>query len=605
MLKNPSQISNLSDSDSNVRSFLKVIDPRLRSKLHRVFKPYNPRFHILFDIYAGDIRVPVFLRRLVDIFRKEFPMSETDEDGVSISYPIESEFSKLLTYPGSIRLPLSFARHYVDDCRDQDFLRLLEANVKLVFSQSDMNYRGLISRDSSSGCPLFTNDLSQKIAHLRHVVDNLDIIKRVFKTDGVSISDREDIYKNLYILNVSTLQIRLQCDAWKEGKVKDREYISFTNLYFDKYLKSTTTNAGYNRGLANSRTRVVVAQPNVLNNLCSNLIEPYKQALYQRWPFTFKHRGGDDLVSKLSKFRYIQGCDVHQLDSNIPANLVWKLRDMYPFKPWVKSIIHDLIYCPWYVSDVDGSGKAYISESHAQKRFRTYKGNPSGIFDTSFFNNVLVSSTLYYELLRAGYLTCSYDVFLQGAGEVAACIMGDDLIIMSNIHNVRSIDFKNDILRFDLEERIRFLGHVFYRGKDNRLEWFFDPETFFRKRYIPEHQIGSKFRRLPYTGIKDAMSLHSKHPLFHKMLEVHNRLFREIFGREFMRVLQEYTDIEERNNVDLLNMNLDDISREVLLEPTKIYYKYDTSSVSKDVVDIICSRTPEDIFSKIIKEGLE
>lgn len=590
----------LIESKSEALNFKKIIPPANRRSLGRTFSDYN-KFKVIFDEYSISDTYQRYLTNLADILDKEIPVSEIDDGGILDQRAVNSDFSRLRTMPGSVRIPLSFNRPetFSNEVLNKNirFWNIADEFISCFFKEHT-GARGMISRDSSSGSPLFTNNLSLKHKHLSLISKNLDFLKRIYSNKDI---DRQLLYEKLMVCNVATTQIRLQNDAWKNGKVKERKRVTFAENYLSDPLSLQVRESKdmYSEMLARCRTRVVVAQPNILNNMLSTIFEGWREYVYKEYECTFKVRDPNAVCALFENHKYVIGVDIKEFDSNVPRDIYEGLISRFPVPEWVRNIIMDIILCPWFVSDADGKGTSLISESWLNGTYNTWKGNPSGIFMTSFINNLMAALFTYVEY-REELKGISVHSFLKHQGNVKCIICGDDAAHVSDTVNLIERNFRNEYVIFEKEDGLKLLGILYYRA-NNRIDWCLDILSFYSKTFVPERPIDNSMRRFPYYGIMERIQLYQRCPAFSKSYELQNELWFNTYKFDFDRSIK---DLGNKDAIRLANLgienSLSEQDIEILLDPNKIYYKFDIKDLNDQVVDELISRTDMATHERIL-----
>lgn len=502
------------ESNKEARRFISNIDPANRRSLGRKFLS-NDFFEVLPGVIAFDVKLRTALVELSERVAKAFPKSEIGDDGWGRG-PIVSDFSELKTLPGSVRVPLSF--DFKDDkIKLSPYEKKRAQEVVNAFTEYYFASPGLIAKDSSSGAPLFTQDQRVKQMHLSLLSKNMPYLYSLIGNERNF--QPEQALNDLKICFVSTTQIRTQCDVWKDGKVKDRPFLGFDAAFLSQSFLRKPVDMLKNGLLALKRTRKVVAKPGGMNNLLSQLFEGFKNAMYKLFPLTFKHRTPEEVIEKISKYRFVANIDISKFDANQSQSVYMEILDMLPLDEETKFIIRQMVLSPIFISDGDGKGTAWISERWDNKEYSTWCGQPSGIFFTTFWNNLLAT---FYTIMEYDEFLKDFSVkdILNHKAPIAFLISGDNAIHMSNIVNVAQRVFENKFVEFGLQEGVNFLGVIYYKEADT-IKYAHNLSTFFTKTFIPEKEFtDSKFRPFPGLGLLMREQVHSILPNFEEAKKI-------------------------------------------------------------------------------------
>lgn len=561
-------------------------------RLNRRFVP-EYKLQILPGLYSTDTHYRMFITNLVRRLREKEKPNEV-EFGLFKNIPNINNVEKLQTDPASIRVPLHFGRNRFKVPLTSDEDRLLRKVVSIL-TRSSKDNPGRITRDSSSGFPLFSNSLEVKQRHLEFIVQNLDVFMDTFKRRR-----RDKMLNEFKVINVADTQIRKQHDSWKEGKPKFRDIIPFDLAFFGEgrnLTRKEIEELSFNNGLATCRTRVVCAMPGVINNLLTGVFEGFKKYMFSEYEETFTHRGGNAIVNKLKSFSSFVGVDITAFDSNAPENVIVRIIEFLPLTDECKDLIFDLLYCPWYCSDADGFGTKMISQNPFDTNYKTFKGMPSGIFFTTFINCVQVFfyKLVEYSRFRAKGLDYSEDEIveiLKHRADIGFLIMSDDGIdCFKNdrvFNEIVQKGFKNRFVEFEQEREISFGGFQFYRKQDG-IGFCHNILSYFEHLYLPEKGLDSFYRKRPIEGMMLRREVYADHPQFNEYLKIESEAYFETFKSSLADDVMRWRVFDKRDNGDFL-FELEDLSdkeKELIASPNKIHYKIEEEEIRPEVLELI------------------
>lgn len=577
--------------------YAKTLARRIRElsdgkRLNRRFVP-EYKLQILPGLFSSDIHYKMFMDNLIRRLREKEQPNEV-ENGLFKNIPNVTNVDKLRTDPASIRVPLHFGRNRFTVPLSLEEDKLLKQVVNIL-TRSFKDNPGRITRDSSSGFPLFTNNLEVKQKHLEFIVENLDVFMDTFKR-----RQRDKMLSEFKVINVADTQIRKQHDSWKQGKPKFRDIIPFDVAFFGdgrNLTKDEIESLSITGGVATCRTRVVCAMPGVINNLLTGVFEGFKKYMFSEYEETFTHRGGENIVAKLKNFKNFVGVDITAFDSNAPENVIVRIIELLPLTDECKDLIFDLLYCPWYCSDADGFGTKMISQNPFDNDYRTFKGMPSGIFFTTFINCVQVFfyKLVEYSRFRTAGLSFSDEEIieiLKHRADIGFLIMSDDGIDCFKtdavFNEIIQKGFVNRFVDFEREEEISFGGFQFYK-KENGIGFCHNILSYFEHLYLPEKGLNSFYRRRPIEGMLLRREIYADHPLFNDYLKIEADAYYETFRSNLTDDIMRWKAFDQRDNGRFLFEieHLTNKEKELIASPNKIHYKIEEEEVRPEVLEII------------------
>lgn len=542
-----------------------------------------------------------FLSHLSESLRDKFPLSHI-ENGLFIGPPITTDFAELKTKAGSIR-PLPYPDHR--EAILTELPRDLKDNLRSLMSvryrsTNWINKNASVSNNSSSGAPFFRHSAADKIQHIRYVIDRFSRFKTLCEND-----DHEALFKEMGLLFVSNAQVRRQNDKWIEGSPKIRKYKDFVSSHMDSDTSTYSRDdllysyKGSPTGLASCRTRVVKAFAAPINYIMTGAIVNIRDGADHRYAFTYKHRGPDDILRKITRFGYFKGLDVSSFDSNVGYELAYEWCNNLPLQEWVKHQILKLFRAPFYTSENRLANGNPLDIS----TFKYWGGLPSGIFSTSMMGKDIMSAVILTGLSRLiGKLEEEkISNILDGNADIGFLNQGDDSVLMAKdkdfldewITSIQDVYF--DI---ELENGVAFLGNLVYRDlKTKELKVCNNLSSYFSGVYVPERSINTLLRPYAIFGMKERREIYKLHPLFEEARNIE----RELFKYHFM-VDQDF--IEEKHMKKPTNFGVQVLSSsdiEVLTNYNKLYYKFTESEINPAIVELFSSNLPEDMKDTIMK----
>lgn len=548
----------------------------------------NAHFEVLPGIFADDVRFRSFIKDLHSNLCKWSP-STIREDGF-YEYPaVSNEADKLRTYPGSIRFPLDFGRKRNSIKLKDEHKLILKRLVDIIFSHGT-EYTGFIKNNSNFGFPTFATDLEVKWKEILHVYSNIKLFKALHEQRPEGW--RKLAYDKLGLMMLSNTQIRLQQDNWINGKPKERTITTFEEQYLGE-SPNIKSKVMFNDFFATSRTRVVCAMPGLYNAILNTASARYKDGMFKSFPQTYITRGREDLLAKLSNFDKVMGVDVKSFDSNKPEDLILSRIDAYPLTDLGKLLIKDMYYCPWFVSDCDGKGSSFISGDPMCDQFDTWKGTPSGLWETSFGNNI--DATFLYLVEMSYYIPNIIDMIpeiLTHNADIGACIVGDDqLHLYRGKYNwvydeIKRNGYRNEYIDLEQEEGVTFLGMCASKDEDDHVHIENNIMSYFIKIACPEKGSGSFYRKYPISGILDRDSTYV-HSYLDKAKGLWSQLWRRHFGSSWPSFINQYSSVEA--------LNLSNYEQQFLANPDIIHYKLTEQDIDPEIFKQVYTVFPKDI----------
>lgn len=562
-------------------------------------------FEIFPGIHRDSIEYKSFLRALYERASGHFTGS-IDYDGLFKGYPaLPHEASHLRYMPGVGRPHLNFGRERNSIGISADLNDHVKLVVNVLLGQHTGKI-GRITRHSMSGFPFFSNDHKFKLRHLDLLSQNLSLFTELYKK-----RDMENLLNKLGVSFVSNTQIRLQTDRFIDEMPKDRPVTTFRSAYFgeEEFVKDERM---FDNFFGRCRTRVVCAMPGLINNMMSCVFEGFKDYMFSTYEKTFRHKGITDVQEKIDRYKHVIGSDIVSFDNKAPEDLINLIIDYMPLSDLGRQIVKDLLYGPYFCGDGSGVQDAHISEDWRNKEYSTWKGMPSGIFFTTVINCIQVVviktwefSRFYPELKTENGL----HRWLKHELNIASLIMSDDNQDLFNDdaiydYYLNQEGYQNMLIPVEVEKGVSFLGIRSYRDEDNVIRYCQSPVTYLVNQYIPEKKARSFYRPYPVLGLQLREAIFQTIPGFNNLKEIENQLWHDILGisrEQYIAIhAKEELSILERESAELHDkmLNLTDVEREVLVDPTKLHYKFSEEDVSPIVIGMIAERIPQDIFDR-------
>lgn len=580
-----------------------------RNSRRTMCRAFNSKdsMQILPGIYSISVEYKTFMKELFRELEINFKPSKVLPNGAFDNVPMGCNMSILRTFPGTVRLPLDYSLPSEDITPDPKLLRIIDIVMDLVNENYDYSARGIITKDSSSGYPYYSDSLEFKKSHAKLICDNIQLF------DDLWLSGKKrELFDKLGVGAICGTQIRLQADIWKDGRPKDRTPTTFESAYCGLPNDTRSYKDRYDEHFATCRTRVVKAMPASINNIFSTLFEGFKSGFFKRFSKTFKHRGPEDFLTKVRNFGFFIGVDISAYDRTVPKSVMFACIDRFKISDDAKEIIKDYLLAPQYATGYNYQFTQLMSESMFNPKFNTWKGMPSGVFFTTLMNCIVVLVCKLYEYSRFDGDIISKaaitDILDHCHPKLGFLIMGDDGVDCyndSHIYNdIIKNGFRNDYIKFAIENGISFLGDMIY-SVEGEIRSAKDIVKYFANLYIPEHECYSKFRKLPMQGMILRRDVFSSNPLFEEARRIERDLFRRCFGVDQSQFEVIHLRDEEARKVKLGLNTLNESDGLVLDDPSKLHYLIDEKDVSREVLDSIVGRMPDDLHEVVISHYLK
>lgn len=548
------------------------------------------------EVYPGifaDANYERFLVALQHDLCKKLPQSET-RDGFFIEPPITSDFSELLTMPGSVRKPSVGHLHKVEDIDDFDLgdpesNGIFDEVIATRYEQFTDTY-GHVSTKSSCGAPFFITSGQFKLEQLSLAASSADRLVKL-----VDAGDLEQLYKEIGLVFLSTIQIRRQCDKWANGRPKSRDFNPLHSaLQGVEARPYSSKEEMFSPSLARCRTRAVFAYAGLANNILTSVVDGYRQWADEVYAFSYKHRTRKEIEAKLNKFKACIGIDVKQFDNNVTYQMYRRWIEKFPFSDSGKKLAKLVALSPL----VDTEDKCASGNFIDVATFDTWTGLPSGVYNTSAVGKDIMTYVVYKAIKKVG-MSIDLKKFLTGEERVAFLNMGDDTVLLGDDLGILR-DIINAIDDFQVEEELgfSFLGNIGY-WDDDQIRLAPNLKSYFEGAYVPERSIGTFMRPYPMLGLALRRStVYSHHPKFRDAYAIENNLTRSLLGFNPAILEQRYMTYPSNPGSVMTSADI-----EVLTNFNKLFYKFEEHDVSKDIYNLYASNIPAK-FGEVFKSKL-
>lgn len=576
---------------------------------HFNFKLQNREIEVFPEIMSTDPQYLTFCTQLVNNITKLNLEKGVLDNGFFDSHAISTNFQELNTVAGHNMSPATYAvidnrllrssmflNDSFDTVRDEEIFREFMAVRYSIHDES----QGKISRISSSVFPFFSKDINMKAQHLTLLLKNGDNLLDLLATGKLTEAF------NKYKVLVSMVDVyRSQADSFsmvngqfkpKPREVNDIEYSISGGKLGKRFTadKRVYINGRELAGKAAMRARTAFGFSNPLNTVFTAGFEGYRHYSDHKFHMTYKHTDRSSILNKIRKFDNALPVDVTQYDQSIPLYLMEKWIELSPFNERAKKILNLMINAPMLYRGVSESANPYYSGNPLDlDYFNQFRGLISGLFSTSSMGKDFFTFASLIMLDRCyGDVKGNVEKILLWEHPVYAISnMGDD----TNIHSNGDI-FTNWVkkqletsksglstyFKVDIEDGFKFLGNVGYI-KDGMKYLCGDVGTYLKNMLVPERSIGSSHREFGVYGLLMRREVYQDNPSFGIVDEAFMKTFRDSFKENWLDYMNKHLVMPtDRNLVVRSQADL-----EVILDPSKLHYKYSESDLSAGVTEIL------------------
>jgi hypothetical protein len=579
-------------------------------------------------IFSTDPQYMVFVSDLVKRLQSRFKKTVL-ESGFFDSTAISTNFQELNTVAGVKSKPIGYTLVGNEEFRNEKRLAsgFVKSRHELIFREfmelcyDGYNYEatGQIAKISSSGFPMFTNDVGYKLKHLNILAHNVsDIMVKIGKRDF------KGLWTSYKLSFCGALSIRSQYDSWlydngtftpKPRSVIDAEYAMSggkKGLRFPAE-KRVLLNGFLYVGKAANRIRIVSAKPSAYNNMGTSWFEGFRSWTDAKYPETWKHKGRSDILRKAKKYLAVMGLDVTEYDKSFPYWLFEQWINSLPITEEARSFMRFGMLSPtFYSSQGETPDPMWTGDPFDPEYYSQYVGLPSGIFFTSALGKIGFTFAMLCMIDDVtGDVLGNIDAILKHEHPVYAISnMGDDTLLHSNSDElIRRLKDRAEHSEFgmseyfvvDIEDGVRFLGNVGYIDKSGEINLCGDMATYLGNMLVPERSINSKMRKYGVYGLLERRAAYEDNPSFQEIDGIFQATFAEHYGFNWMDMLMDNVVYPTDENIAVTSF----ADLEVLLDPSKLFYKYDENDISQSVLETIESNIPMDIANKLRVAFLE
>lgn len=354
------------------------------------------------------------------------------------------------------------------------------------------------------------------------------------------------------------------------------------------------------------RVRTVYGLCGVINYVMSTMWTARREHYFHEYAATWHHTGPDQLFESLKGLVDQIGLDVTQMDQTVPR---WFLE---AYTARLPSIMDDRI--AKLVSFVNGA--PYFAAALGPNSTNFLMGDP---FDQSTWDiNVGLASgrwdnpdigKLWMTFVYASFMDDVYPWFpdgeyktnmiathrfLKGKDERWTLLdMGDDAIAGAKtkaaafaMRGHLKEDMPSPYAKLDLEFGLVFLGNVVYKDKSGILQRPApNPITYIVNRYCPERGITDRFNRFWGFGFDQArIHYEMAGPIITELRESVDMIWNQHV--DYATPAQCAAEHRARVHPNFPVASLSPIDREVMMDPSKLRWKFRPDEVSEDVINL-------------------
>jgi hypothetical protein len=144
-------------------------------------------------------------------------------------------------------------------------------------------------------------------------------------------------------------------------------------------------------------------------------------------------------------------------------------------------------------------------------------------------------------------------------------------------------------LKVEVDQYSVFLGNAIYKGADDQIHVCARVVSYPINTLVPERGIYSFFRKYPATGHLARREIYSTAPEWPIVDEIVERLFKDTFG---YHLTTKYSALAAAEAASL--SGLTEVDKLVLMDPSRLSYRFNASEVSGGLRDELTLTIPPD-----------
>lgn len=571
-----------------------------------------------------------------------------DEDGFADYTAVVRDFSAMLTATGvkasaanappTNRAEMLKVAGIASTFASERHERIFRAMHKIIFKRRKSNAPMSFQVRSSSTMPMWYRGQGsqfQKQAMIHHLGTNLDrIFHLIEKEDIRTLYEEFEMYFGMKLVE------RAQSEGVKDllngdltpkpREVADRDYALSGGRSGSRFISSKTDITrdlfGLRYGIG-ARIRTAYAVCGQINMILGLFFAGTRAYYLTEGEYTWHHTTPEAIHRDIKDYEHVIGMDVKTMDQFYPKFLLDLHADLIGeyYDHRFGKLIRWLNGMPYYAPQLKAGGQPFwAGDPRSVDTFNVDPGLSSGRTDNPDLGKWYMTST---------YM-CLADDICGGTLEMAANDEESVLAVLKGLHPVFGIkDMSDDALIgfkrgyesegrklrklvtdeeaagrsaspyavLSLENGIAFLGNVILKdelGKVARPKP--NPVTFMVNRYCPERGINSLTRQYWAHGMMAALEHYSRAgSIITDMLKIEREAWRH-FLPEYPTPEQTIADVVRQQRLPI-NSTLTPADIEVLLDPSKLYYKFDPSEVSPTIAGLFTASIDGAVVDRYIK----
>lgn len=422
---------------------------------------------------------------------------------------------------------------------------------------------------------------------------------------------------------------RAQPDKWQDGKPKARHVSSpeaalaaRAETFAADKISPVKEMFGVD-GIAGMRIRTVYAMAGTVSYLMTCFMSMARAHYFHEYAFTWHHTTGSEILQSLQErdASWSVGIDVTQMDQHVPSFFL----DFYAEKwadrvdPRLAKIFSLFNRAPYYAPQLTAGGQPFWAGNPlSAEGFTTYVGLSSGRPDNPdigkywmTFVYLVAMDDLVGNLLEIRKDPReSLDAVLKGEHpDVLLKSLGDDAIVVGREHGSLSREKVAKYLRdpssskyalLDVEDALAFLGNIGIADASDRLVAMEpNPVTEITNWFAAEHGIWSPHRQFWGEGLAMRLDHYSTSST---AVDVW-RMAEDIWRHQ----LPEYDTPQAAAHKERMTRRLpimptlSQVDMEVLLDSSKLYYKFSPEQVSVDISSLFTAKVEGETIYQAFK----
>lgn len=359
-----------------------------------------------------------------------------------------------------------------------------------------------------------------------------------------------------------------------------------------------------------SRARFIHSGPWAVNVILSMISTGTMQSIFMRFPKVF-HVNTDEQIKATVDGNYAYCGDVKEYDRSMKEEAL-RLPHRVAREFWAPELIdmsEHLYFSAYYARplSLDGDTGTLVGD-YTSFDPQVICGNRSGHAWTSLVAKVnKVWETLCVFHSMGLEVKGNVRTYLEARAAINLVNNGDDEIVYTKSKELMD---KFVVSRADLsvgnyavsrEDGAVFSGRILRVDDNYPLEYFPCSRlpTAFEKIYCPERSIGGLMRPYWWVGVTQRINSRDEHPTGGKAWEIHDRLYRDIMERSFGSLYGIIANAALAMPLDAHDLTI--AEKEVLDDPSKLYYKYADGDIRKEIVAISTIHVPVEAFIPSVK----